>query len=334
MAAISADAAVSTSGEGPPPPSTTDGVSGNAASVSPRSRPARMPWSPWVLWARWALCALMLAWVGCLALPAGAEERVAVPALSARVTDLTGTLTPEQRNALETQLAQYEQQRGSQIFILMVPSTAPETIDQYSIRVADAWKAGRKGVDDGVIVLIAKNNPNDLRKMRIEVGRGVQGSLTDAISGRILRDVMAPYFRSGDFFGGLAAGVAAIQAAMNNEALPAPNLPSTRAPHSQLSDFLPLLFIVFIIAMVVVMESRRRFSGPGLPGAAAADPRSRVLTGQRGRIGAGAFGAGLGGGLGGWGRNDGGGFGDGGGGGGFGGGGGGGFDGGGSSGNW
>nr|WP_150722614.1 TPM domain-containing protein [Pandoraea capi] len=285
-----------------------------------------------LLWTLWALTLAALCW---LALPASAEALVAVPALTARVTDLTNTLTPEQRNALETQLAQYEQQRGSQIFILMLPSTAPETIDQYSIRVADAWKAGRKGVDDGVIMLIAKDNPNDLRKMRIEVGRGVQGSLTDAISGRILRDVMAPYFRSGDFFGGLAAGVAAVQAAMNNEALPAPNLPSTRAPHSDLSDFLPLLFIVFIIAMVVIMEGRRRFQGPGLPGANPNDPRSRVLTGQRGRIGPGGFGGGIAGGLGGgWGRNDGGGFGGGGGGGGFGGGGGGGFDGGGSSGNW
>lgn len=290
-----------------------------------------------LLWTLWALTLASLCW---LALPAGAEALVAVPALTARVTDLTGTLTPEQRNALETQLAQYEQQRGSQIFVLMLPSTAPETIDQYSIRVADAWKAGRKGIDDGVIMLIAKDNPNDLRKMRIEVGRGVQGSLTDAISGRILRDVMAPHFRSGDFFGGIAAGVAAVQAAMNNEALPAPQLPSTRAPHSDLSDFLPLLFIVFIIAMVVIMEGRRRFQGPGLPGANPNDPRSRVLTGQRGRIGPGGFGGGIGGigglgGLGGWGRNDGGGFGGGGdSGGGFGGGGGGGFDGGGSSGNW
>nr|WP_157122868.1 TPM domain-containing protein [Pandoraea oxalativorans] len=294
------------------------------------------------VWALWALALASLCW---LALPASAQALVAVPALTARVTDLTGTLTAEQRNALEAQLAQYEQQRGSQIFVLMLPSTAPETIDQYSIRVADAWKAGRKSVDDGVIMLIAKDNPNDLRKMRIELGRGVQGSLTDAISGRILRDVMAPYFRNGDFFGGIAAGTAAVQAAMNNEALPAPNLPSTRAPHSDLSDFLPLLFIVFIIAMVVIMEGRRRFSGPGLPGSPN-EPRSRVLTGQRGRIGPGGFGGiggigggiggGLGGGLGGgWGRNDGGGFGGGGGGGGgFGGGGGGGFDGGGSSGNW
>lgn len=323
MAAVSADYKVSPEGRG-------------MLTRRPVTDDARSRWlhrGPTL----WAMLALALACLASLALPASAEDLVAVPALTARVTDLTSTLTPEQRNALETQLAQYEQQRGSQIFVLMVPSTAPETIDQYSIRVADAWKAGRKGVDDGVIVLIAKNNPNDLRKMRIEVGRGVQGSLTDAISGRILRDVMAPHFRSGDFFGGLAAGVAAVEAAMNNEALPAPNLPSTRAPHSDLSDFLPLLFIVFIIGMVVLMESRRRFQGPGLPGVSPTDPRSRVLTGQRGRIGAGGFGAGLGaglgGGLGGWGRNDGGGF-DGGGGGSFGGGGGGGFDGGGSSGNW
>lgn len=300
-------------------------------------RHARSPWTHWGLVFAWVLAACL----GWLALPAGAESLVAVPALTARVTDLTGTLGADQRQALETQLAQYEQQRGSQIFILMLPSTAPETIDQYSIRVADQWKAGRKGVDDGVILLIAKDNPNDLRKMRIEVGRGVQGSLTDAISGRILRDVMAPHFRQGDFFGGLAAGVAAIEAAMNNEALPAPQLPASRPAHSDLSDFLPLLFIVFIIVVVVVSESRRRFKGPGLPTSGnPQDPRSRVITGQRGRFGPGTLGGlgGLGGGLGGgWGRDDndrGGGFGGGGGGGGFGGGGGGGFDGGGSSGNW
>ncbi|GAB3627751.1 membrane protein [Pandoraea terrae] len=281
---------------------------------------------------RWLAGALAL-WLALCAWPAAAVAgQAAVPPLTARVTDLTNTLSPDQRNALEAQLAQYEQQRGSQIFILMVPSTAPETIDAYSIRVADAWKAGRKGIDDGVIVLIAKNNPNDLRKMRIEVGRGVQGSLTDAISGRILRDVMAPHFRSGDFFGGLAAGVAAVEAALNQEALPAPQLPASKPPQSDLSDFLPLLFIVFVIVMVVAME-RRRFTGPGLPGAVADDPRQRVFQGQRGRFGPGGVG-GLGGlgGMGGWGRGGGGGFG--GGGGGFGGGGGGGFDGGGSSGNW
>ncbi len=104
-----------------------------------------------------------------------ADGFVAVPSLTQRVTDLTGTLAPQQRAALENVLAEYEQQRGSQIFVLMVPTTEPETIDQYSIRVAEAWKAGRQSIDDGVILLIAKDNPPGLRKMRIETGRGVQG---------------------------------------------------------------------------------------------------------------------------------------------------------------
>lgn len=115
--------------------------------------------------------------------PAHAQaDLTAVPPLAARVTDLTGTLTAQQRGALEQVLADYEQQRGSEIFVLMVPSTAPEPIEAYGIRVAEAWKAGRKGVDDGAIVLIAKDNPASLRKMRIEVGRGLEGSLTDAQS--------------------------------------------------------------------------------------------------------------------------------------------------------
>ncbi len=145
------------------------------------------------------------------ALPARAQsDMVAVPPLAARVTDLTGTLSAEQKSALEQVLADYEQQRGSQIFVLMVPSTAPEPIEAYGIRVADAWKAGRKGVDDGEIILIAKDNPASLRKMRIEVGRGLEGALTDAQSKRVLQDVMAPHFRQGDFYGGLSAGISAI----------------------------------------------------------------------------------------------------------------------------
>ena len=146
------------------------------------------------------------------ALPARAQsDMVAVPPLAARVTDLTGTLSAQQRSALEQVLADYEQQHGSQIFVLMVPSTAPEPIEAYGIRVADAWKAGRKGVDDGAIILIAKDNPASLRKMRIEVGRGLEGALTDAQSKRVLQDVMAPHFRQGDFYGGLSAGISAIQ---------------------------------------------------------------------------------------------------------------------------
>jgi len=270
---------------------------------------------------------LMLAFV--LAVPGwparAADGFVAVPPLNARVTDLTGTLSADQRNALENVLAEYEQQRGSQIFVLMLPTTDPETIDAYSIRVADAWRAGRKGIDDGVIVIVAKDNPPGLRKMRIEAGRGVQGSLTDAMSGRILRDVMAPHFRQNDFYGGLAAGISAIQAAIDKEGLAAPD--RKQQGNVDIGDWLPVLFPLAIIVFFFLSAMLRRGGNP------------HVVTGRRG------WPTGTAGGLGGvtgyeigrhWGGGGGGGFGGGGGGGGggFGGGGGGGFDGGGASGNW
>ncbi len=270
------------------------------------------------------------------ALPARAQsDMVAVPPLAARVTDLTGTLSAQQRSALEQVLADYEQQHGSQIFVLMVPSTAPEPIEAYGIRVADAWKAGRKGVDDGAIILIAKDNPASLRKMRIEVGRGLEGALTDAQSKRVLQDVMAPHFRQGDFYGGLSAGISAIQTIVAQENLP----PAERAKHQQASggigDWLPVLFPLAIIVFFVLsaaMRSGGRVTG-SLPGGR---PGTRVVMGNRcwgpGTIG--GLGGGIGGGLcGGWGRG-GGGFGGVDSGCGFGGGGGGDFGGGGASGNW
>ncbi len=264
-----------------------------------------------------ALLLCLAAWLPGMA-AAAADGFVAVPPLAQRVTDLTGTLTAQQRGALENVLAEYEQQRGSQIFVLMVPTTEPEAIDQYSIRVADAWKAGRQGIDDGVIVVIAKDNPPALRKMRLEVGRGVQGSLTDAMSKRILQDVMAPHFRQNDFYGGLAAGISAIQATIDKEGLAGPQ--SRRAAKQDWTDWLPVLFPLAIVLFFFVSAALR-------------PRRPQIMTGPRGRD---VIAGGLGG-LGGmdWGRGGRGGWGGGGdSGGGFGGGGGGGFDGGGASGNW
>src|SRR5512143_2646227 len=129
-----------------------------------------------------------------LATQFGVAAEVAVPPLKARVTDLTGTLDAGQRAALEQKLAAFESSKGSQIAVLLVPTTQPEEIEQYSIRVADAWKLGRKGIDDGVLFLVAKND----RKMRIEVGRGLEGAIPDVIAKRIGSDIVAPYFRQGD----------------------------------------------------------------------------------------------------------------------------------------
>ena len=168
--------------------------------------------------ARWLIALPALLLVSALAL---AQELVAIPALQGHVTDQVALLTSPQRDALEQQLRDYETRTGSQIAVLLITSTAPEAIEQYSIRVADAWKLGRKNVDDGVLLIVAKDNPKALHRLRIEAGRGVQGSLTDLQSKRILQEVIAPYFQRSDFSGGLQAGVQAIMTLLDKEQLPA-----------------------------------------------------------------------------------------------------------------
>ncbi len=126
-----------------------------------------------------------------------------VPPLAARVTDETGTLTAAERATLEQSLKDFETRKGSQIAVLIVPTTQPETIEQYSIRVVEQWKLGRANVDDGALLIIAKND----RALRIEVGYGLEGVLTDATSRRIIDELIVPSFRRGDFYGGVSAGV-------------------------------------------------------------------------------------------------------------------------------
>ena len=250
---------------------------------------------------------------------AGAQDLKPVPPLKARVTDTIGMLTPEQRNTLENVLKEQEDRTGNQIAVLLLGSTAPESIEQYSIRVADAWKLGRKGVDDGVILLVARDNTPALRRLRIEAGRGVQGSLTDAQSRRILDGVIAPHFRQNDFYGGLSAGVSAIAALIDKENLPAPAPQAQPASEDEgLGSWLPfLLFALFFIVPMFMRGGRRR---------------SRLGGNDWGRNAGIILGSGIGSRMGSRGGFGGGGFG-GGGGGGFSGGGGG-FDGGGASGNW
>lgn len=163
-----------------------------------------------------------------------AADEVAIPPLQQRVTDLTQTLSADQQAALESKLAQFEQQKGSQIAILLVPTTQPEAIEQYSIRVVESWKLGRKGVDDGILILVAKDD----RKMRIEVGYGLEGIVPDTIANQVILDAMKPRFKQGDFYGGLDAATDQLIARISGEPLPAPK---TQAGESDWGDMLPVL---------------------------------------------------------------------------------------------
>src|SRR3954451_16963727 len=146
--------------------------------------------------ARDSLLALMLAF----AFAAFAD--VAVPPLTGRVVDMTATLSSSDIASLDRTLKDFEARKGSQVAVLIVPTTKPERIEQSSLRVAEAWKIGRKKIDDGAILVVAKDD----RKLRIEVGYGLEGALTDVTAKRIIDEVITPKFRSGDFAGGISAG--------------------------------------------------------------------------------------------------------------------------------
>lgn len=162
------------------------------------------------------VAAALLAWMLCWAVVAVAD--VAVPPLTGRVVDRTGTLTSDQIATLDGTLQAFEQRKGSQIAVLIVPTTEPETIEQFSIRVAEAWKIGRKKVDDGAILVVAKDD----RRLRIEVGYGLEGALTDVTSKRIIDEIITPKFRQGDFAGGISAGIDRMIRVIAGEPLPEP----------------------------------------------------------------------------------------------------------------
>ncbi|HEV7491083.1 MAG TPA: YgcG family protein [Rhodanobacteraceae bacterium] len=168
-----------------------------------------------------------------LSVAAAADDTLRpVPQLHARVTDLTGTLDAQQTQSLQTTLATLEQRKGAQIAVLIVPTTAPETIEQYATRVFDAWKLGRKEVDDGALVLVAKQD----RHVRIEVGYGLEGAIPDAAAKRIAHDYMSPRFAEGDFAGGIGAGVEMLTHLIDEEPLPAPK-PQSRSKASSGTPF-------------------------------------------------------------------------------------------------
>lgn len=190
--------------------------------------------------------------------------QVAVPKLTARVTDLTGTLGAQQRTALEERLAAFETSKGSQIAVLIVPTTEPEAIEQYSIRVAEQWKVGRQGVDDGVLLLVAMKD----RALRFEVGYGLEGALPDAVAKRIIEEYIVPRFKQGDFHGGIDAGVTRIMSVIEGEPLPPPARASqARSRGSGLEELLVIGFMLVFVVGGIIRAMFGRAVGSGVIGA-------------------------------------------------------------------
>ncbi|WP_431110130.1 TPM domain-containing protein [Variovorax paradoxus] len=190
-------------------------------------------------------------WTG-LAVSASAQGLLPVPTLTARVIDQTQTLAEPERADLEAKLAAFEQRKGSQIVVLMVPTTQPEDIASYANRVGNAWKIGRKDVGDGILVIVAKND----RKMRIEVAKTLEGAVPDLAAIRIIDEEMKPRFRNNDFAGGLNAAVARLIGLVDGEALPEPSIGSDESSGSgngiDWENLAIFLFVgVFVAAPIV-----------------------------------------------------------------------------------
>jgi uncharacterized protein len=216
---------------------------------------------------------MRLAWIpalaGILFLAFGARAEIPVPKLTAHVTDSAGTLTAGERQALEDKLTAFEKARGSQVAVLVVPTLDGEAIEDFAGRVTDEWKLGRKGLDDGVLFAVAMKE----RRMRIHTGRGVQGTLTDALSRRIIADIVAPRFRTGDFAGGIDAGVDAIVKAIEGENLALPERKPASGKVDTISSYSDLFFMALFAIPFVGMILRGMFGrvgGAGITGGIAA----------------------------------------------------------------
>ena len=207
---------------------------------------------------------ILLAILLLTALPWAAAE-VAVPPLKARVTDLTGTLTADQVAGLEARLARLEGRRGSQVAVLIVPTTQPESIEQYSIRVVEQWKLGRARVDDGVLLLVAKDD----RKLRIEVGRGLEGAIPDAYARRIIDEAITPRFKRGEFHEGITVGLDRIVRLVDGESLPPPAAQRETPEWDWGSDWIFLGLVLFLGIAGFLQSMMGRLLGAGAGGAAA-----------------------------------------------------------------
>ena len=206
--------------------------------------------------ARWSASLLASVLTFALGWSALSAAQVAVPPLTGHVIDQTGTLTAEQKAVLEQTLTAFEARKGSQLAVLMVGSSAPEEIEQYALRVAEQWKLGRKKVDDGAILVVAKND----RAMRIEVGYGLEGALSDLTSKRIISETILPRFKTQDFYGGITAGVDQIIRVVDGEPLPAPSARSSQGI-GDVQQYAPMLFILALAVGGVLRSTLGKVPG-------------------------------------------------------------------------
>ena len=215
-----------------------------------------------IAWSRTGRALLMALALGWTLL---AVAQVPVPPLTGHVTDQTGTLNAQQTAALEQTLTAFEASKGSQLAVLMVGSTAPEAIEPFALRVADQWKLGRKKVDDGAILVVAKDD----RALRIEVGYGLEGALTDLTSKRIINEIILPRFKVQDFYGGIVAGIGQMIRVVDGEPLPA----SSKKPLASsggVEQYLPALFILALVLGAVLRAALGTGRGSVVTGGAVA----------------------------------------------------------------
>ncbi|MHB8911475.1 MAG: TPM domain-containing protein [Lysobacter sp.] len=188
--------------------------------------------------------AALLLWLACAV--AQAQPLAAIPALDSPVVDTTGTLDTIARQNLEAQARALQQRKGSQLQVLVVPTTQPEDIAQYAVRAFEQWKPGRKGVDDGVLLVVAKDD----RRVRIEVGYGLEGAIPDATSIRVIQEYLVPKFRANDYAGGITDATAALVKLIDGEPLPAPMVEQRPQGRGGGGDWLFALIAAFIVAQV------------------------------------------------------------------------------------
>lgn len=195
---------------------------------------------------------------GIVLFSAAAKAELSVPPLTGRVVDQAGLLSPEQRQQISASLAEFERAQGPQLAVLTIPSLDGEPIESFSIRVVDQWKLGNEKRDDGLLLLVAAKD----RRVRIEVGQGLEGQVPDALAGRIIDHVIVPQFRSGDYAGGIVAGLQAIAHALGGELK---NVPAVaQRPPAGTRERPGALFFIIVIAMIIMMSifsRRRRYYG-------------------------------------------------------------------------